>query len=190
MVGSTNNSGWVEVSQLLGESNRNNYIYVSQYFNNFFHPHNIDSTINMYFWIPWHTSHTTGRINPIKIHTKDFTRKIISMRQQTTIKHSVYDSTIQLPDKVRGANLLPGISHMSLVSIVNLCDSGYKAIFDEKIVNITSKVSSTLTLWRDRQTGIWDLPLHNQQTIKQNLYVEPTKQANNMCQTKKLARPS
>ena len=45
MGGITNNSGWVSGEWGLGESNSNNFIYISHYINTVFHSQTIDSTI-------------------------------------------------------------------------------------------------------------------------------------------------
>ena len=89
----------------------------------------------------------------------------------------------QLSYKLRETRLLPGLSQRSLASILKLCDAGCKSIFYEQIVNITRKGNSIPKVWRDHKTGLWSLPLHNQRTGKQNLYVEPTNQENNVFQT-------
>ena len=61
----------------------------------------------------------------------------------------------QLPAEGKEANLPPGLSHSSLVSIEKLCDAVCKSIFDEQIVNITRKGKSIIKkVWRDHQTGL------------------------------------
>ena len=53
-----------------------------------------------------------------------------------------------------------------------------------KIVNIKSKGRSILKVWRDWQTRFCSLPLHKCLTRKQSLFIEPTKQADKVGQTK------
>ena len=42
-----------------------------------------------------------------------------------------------LPEEAREAHILPGLSHISLVSIVKLCDSGFEATFSQHNMAVT-----------------------------------------------------
>ena len=57
-------------------------------------------------------------------------------------------------------------------------------MFDDQTVSITRKRISILKIQRDHQTELWCLTLHIQQTGKQDLHVEPTRQAKKMGLTK------
>ena len=74
----------------------------------------------------------------------------------------MYPSISPVLAEVVEVHLFPSLSHTSLISIEKLYDVGFKAIFDEQTVNITRKVNSIVKIWKDHQTGLWRLPLHNQ----------------------------
>ena len=82
-----------------------------------------------------------------------------------------------LASEGRESHLIPDLSHSSIISIGKLCDAVCKTIFDEQTVKITMKGNIILKVWRDHQTGIWRIPLQNQQTGKQtSMLILPNKQ--------------
>jgi hypothetical protein len=84
----------------------------------------------------------------------------------------------QLPITAREAHILPGLAHSSLVSIGKLCDVGCEAKFDNQEVVITKNNINLLRGQRDRCTGLWRIPLTNNEesTITLN---RPTMECNN-----------
>ena len=188
MGGRTKNSGCVEGAYVLGEANKTYVIEMYHYVNNSGHPHTIDSAIK-YGLADTEASGTY--IRPDNTH-----------KNAHKLGHTIFFSsscgikipsntlcTLALPQlavKGREAQLLPVLSHRSLISIGKLCDAGFKETFDKQTVNITRKGRIILNVWRDHQPVSWCFPIHNQQTVKQNLHVETTKQANYVGQTKNL----
>ena len=58
---------------------------------------------------------------------------------QSTTQEACQLSLPQLPEQARYAHIIPGITHISLVSIGKLCDAGCEATFDEAEVKIIKK---------------------------------------------------
>ena len=79
------------------------------------------------------------------------------------ILHSTNDLCLldipQLPLQARGAHLLPGISHSSLLSIRKLCDAGCTSRFDNNNVTIDHNNKIIIYGTRDLRTGLWRIPL-------------------------------
>jgi hypothetical protein len=98
------------------------------------------------------------------------------MLQSTTAACQL--SLPQLPITAREAHILPGLAHSSLVSIGKLCDAGCEAKFDNQEVVITKNNINLLRGQRDRCTGLWRIPLTNNEesTITSN---RPTMECNN-----------
>ena len=65
----------------------------------------------------------------------------------------------QLPLQARDAHLLPGLSHISLLSIGKLCDAEFTAQFDNNNVTIDHNNKIILHGTRDFRTGLWRIPL-------------------------------
>ena len=65
----------------------------------------------------------------------------------------------QVPEQGRQAHLLPGLTHISLISIGKLCDTGFQATFDQTSVNITNHGDTIMTGHHDFTTGLWHIPL-------------------------------
>jgi hypothetical protein len=84
----------------------------------------------------------------------------------------------QLPITAREAHILPGLTHSSLISFGKLCDAGCEAKFDNQKVVITKNNINLLRGQRDRCTGLWRIPLTNNEesTITSN---RPTMECNN-----------
>lgn len=80
-----------------------------------------------------------------------------------------------LPPATCSAHIVPGLTHISLISIKALCDKGCTAIYDAKACKIwyVSKV-----VWegmREQTTGLWVLPLQPTAKLKQTK--DPTHQS-------------
>ena len=57
-------------------------------------------------------------------------------------------------------NIFPAIKNLSLLSVVQLCDSEYKAIFDNKQVQIITSLGNMLLKgFRDPTTRLWLAPI-------------------------------
>jgi hypothetical protein len=99
-----------------------------------------------------------------------------AMLQSTTAACQL--SLPQLPITAREAHILPGLAHSSLVSIGKLCDAGCEAKFDDQEVVITKNNIDLLRGQRNRFTGLWHIPLTNNEesTITLNM---PTMECNN-----------
>jgi hypothetical protein len=91
----------------------------------------------------------------------------------------------QLPIAAQDANVIPGLTHSSLISIGKLCDAGCKAEFDETQVLITHKQKTILRVLRDKRTGLWRIPM-----VPSNLIPTETKQqhCNNTYKTQSIPK--
>jgi hypothetical protein len=67
----------------------------------------------------------------------------------------------QLPATAREAHIIPGLTYSSLMSIGKLCDADCEATFTKHAVTITKNNKLLLTGLRDKQTGLWRVPLTN-----------------------------
>jgi hypothetical protein len=99
------------------------------------------------------------------------------MLQSTTAACQL--SLPQLPITAREAHILPGLTHSSLVSIGKLCDAGCEAKFDNQEVVITKNNINLLRGQRDRCTGLWHIPLTNNEESTITLNRRPTMECNN-----------
>ena len=64
-----------------------------------------------------------------------------------------------LPEDVRKAHTLPGLSHSSLIYIGKLCDAGCEASFNQHNMAITKYKQVLLQGTRDIMTGLWRFSL-------------------------------
>jgi hypothetical protein len=98
------------------------------------------------------------------------------MLQSTTAACQL--SLPQLPITAREAHILPGLAHSSLVSIGKLCDAGCEAKFDNQEVVITKNNINLLRGQCGRCTGLWRIPLTNNEESSINSN-RPTMECNN-----------
>jgi hypothetical protein len=66
----------------------------------------------------------------------------------------------------RLAHLINGPAQHSLLPCGQMCDAGYKVLFEEggaKVINGDIKINSNIVMQRqrDRETGLWAVPLDN-----------------------------
>ncbi|KAL7479932.1 hypothetical protein ACHAW6_007837 [Cyclotella cf. meneghiniana] len=73
--------------------------------------------------------------------------------------HEGYLPIDDLPDEATLAHKVPGLAHLSLVSIKQLCDHGCYAIFTKKDCQIFYKGKLILVGHRHKATGLWIVPL-------------------------------
>ena len=64
-----------------------------------------------------------------------------------------------LSDEAREAHILPGIAHISLISIGKLCDSRCESSINQHTMAVTKKI--LLQGERDTMTGLWRVPIQS-----------------------------
>jgi hypothetical protein len=77
---------------------------------------------------------------------------------------STHTATLNLPSlphTARQAHILPGLDHHSLLSVGQLCDSSCAITFTANKVAVTHGVTTILTGQRDKESGMWHVPLGN-----------------------------
>ena len=65
-----------------------------------------------------------------------------------------------LPNEMTEAHIVPGLQHLSLISIKKFCEVGCKVVFDEKECRIYYKGELVLSGGRDERTHMWKLPIN------------------------------
>jgi hypothetical protein len=66
-----------------------------------------------------------------------------------------------LPNAARQAHILPGLDQHSLLSVGKMCDSGCAITFTANKVAVTHGATTILTVQRDKESGMWRVPLGN-----------------------------
>ena len=96
-----------------------------------------------------------------------------------TILQPSHKGNLSLNDSQTGMNInayvLPGMTNESLLSIGQLCDNGYKAIFTKDNLKIKQGHNTIITGNRNLHDGLWDIPFPNQNTSKVNYVVTKDK---------------
>ena len=65
-----------------------------------------------------------------------------------------------LPQNAREANTYPDLTYQSLISVGQLCDAGYRVVFDQdKVEAISRKNTIDMVGTRDRTTGLYLTPM-------------------------------
>ena len=64
-----------------------------------------------------------------------------------------------LPDALTEAHIVPGLSHLSLISTRKFADEGCKVLLDMNECRVHYKGTLVLTGKRDKGTGLWNLPI-------------------------------
>ena len=90
--------------------------------------------------------------NPPKCHLPDGT--IISPRETGEI-----NDLNGLTKKAKTAYVHPALNSTSLISIGQLCDDNCTAIFNKDNLKITKNNRTILKGYRNRNDGLWDIPL-------------------------------
>jgi hypothetical protein len=80
------------------------------------------------------------------------------------------------PQRARQAHILPGLAQYSLLYVGQMCDSGCAVIFTANEVKVTQVSATILTGTRDKDSGIWRVPLGNTNPEQST----PTHAANNV----------
>ena len=67
---------------------------------------------------------------------------------------------LNLPQHAREANTYPDLTYRSLISVGQLCDAGYRVVFDQNKVEAISK-NNTIDMvgTRDKTTGLYLTPM-------------------------------
>jgi hypothetical protein len=73
--------------------------------------------------------------------------------------HTVTLNMPSLPHAARQAHILPGLAQESLLSVGQMCDSGFSVTFTATDVTVTNGESTILTGLRDKDSGMWRTPL-------------------------------
>ena len=122
MGGSTKNSVCVAGSQVLGESNRTNYIETSHYVNILVHPQTIYSTIKYVLEDIEHLSHALSHKIPMKIHTNQVIN-ILLRRHATTHYHQKQRAYYHYPSyqSKRERPIYSQVSHTESSSQLKIC---------------------------------------------------------------------
>ena len=66
-----------------------------------------------------------------------------------------------LPEEAREAHILPGLEHISLISIGKFCDYGCEASFNHHNMSDTKYEQVLLKGTRDIMTGLWRVPFQS-----------------------------
>jgi hypothetical protein len=75
-----------------------------------------------------------------------------------------HTATLNLPSlthAARQAHILPGLAQHSLLSAVQMCDSGGAVTFTATKLEVTNGKTTILTGQRDKESGLWRIPLQN-----------------------------
>jgi hypothetical protein len=87
----------------------------------------------------------------------------VNLTNDATIA-STHTATLDLPsfpNSARQAHILPGLDQHSLLSVVQMCDSGCAVTFTANKVTVTHGSTIILTGQRDKESGLWRAPLGN-----------------------------
>ena len=77
-----------------------------------------------------------------------------------------------LPDALNEAHIVPGISHLSLISTRKFADVGCKVLFDMNECRVHYKGALVLTDKRDEATGLWNIPIKPQEKLTATATIE------------------
>ena len=86
-----------------------------------------------------------------------------------------------LPRDARKAHTFPGLTYRSLISVGQLCDAGYRVIFDEDKVEAISKTNTVdMVGTRDRPTGLYLTPMNPEDNVQPSTPPTQTHTINNV----------
>jgi hypothetical protein len=75
--------------------------------------------------------------------------------------HTAMLNLPSLPHASMQAHILPGLAQHSLLSVEKMCDSGCAVTFTSTKVAVTNGATTILTVQRDKDSGLWRVPLEN-----------------------------
>jgi hypothetical protein len=76
-----------------------------------------------------------------------------------TSTHTATFNMPSFPQAARQAHILPGLDQHSLLSALQMCDSGCSVTFTASNVTVTNGESTILTSLRDKESSMWRAPL-------------------------------
>jgi hypothetical protein len=76
-----------------------------------------------------------------------------------TSTHTATLNLPSLPHAARQNHILPGLAQHSLLSVGQMCDSGFVVTFTATKVAVTNGASTILNVQRDKESGMWRTPL-------------------------------
>jgi hypothetical protein len=85
---------------------------------------------------------------------------------------STHTATLDIPSfpkAARQAHILPALAQHSLISMGQMCDSGCPLTFTANKVAVTHGAATILTGQRDKDSGLWRVPLENTTVIQDKL---------------------
>ena len=86
-----------------------------------------------------------------------------------------------LPRDAREAHTYPDLTYSSLLSVGQLCDAGYRVVFDKNKVKVISKTNTVdMVGTRDRTTGLYLTPMNPKETMQPNTSPNHVHTSNNV----------
>ena len=102
--------------------------------------------------------HTLRDDAPVASRTAAHHTKIVGTPTGDMMKSSTQAMTKHnLPPEARKAHTYPGLTYQSLLSVGQICDTGYRVVFDDDKVQAISKTTNSVDLvgYRDPSTGLY-----------------------------------